>query len=468
MNVMADVSAPAAANGNERTFFGQPRGLAYIVFTEAWERFSFYGMQALLVLYMTGHLLKPGTVEGVIGFAGLRTAVAAVFGQLSLQAFATQLFGLYIGMIYFVPVLGGLLGDRVLGRSKAVIAGGVLMAGGHFLMAFESAFLFALALLILGSGLLKGNLAAQVGGLYAKNDSRRDTAFSLYCMSINVGAFVAPLVCGTLGELYGWHYGFGVAGVGMLIGIVIYLHGRDYLPVDAVRARGERVRLQSGDARTIAALLTVLAITGLFWTGQTQVWNTYPLWIRDHVNRELFGAEIPVTWFQSLDSLAVLVFAPGVIWFWRWQAKRRSEPGDLVKIALGCAFFAFACVLLTIGEWTAGAGRTALIWPTLFHFVCAAAYLYAGPIALSLVSRAAPISVNAMMVGAYYLALFAGGIVSGWLGRFFEVVSPATFWLLHAAIVGAGAVLILLLRRPLLREMKLASDRPAAEQGAGA
>ena len=467
MNATVEASASAPANG-ERTFFGQPRGLAYIVFTEAWERFSFYGMQALLVLYMTGHLLHPGAVEGVIGFAGFRAAIEVVFGQLSLQALATQIFGLYIGMIYFVPVLGGLLGDRVLGRRKAVIGGAVLMAGGHFLMAFEPAFLFALALLILGSGLLKGNLAAQVGGLYAKNDSRRDTAFSLYCMSINVGAFLAPLVCGTLGELYGWHYGFGAAGVGMLIGIAIYLHGRDYLPVDNVAARSERVKLQAGDGRIIAALLSVLAITGLFWTAQTQVWNTYPLWIRDHVDRELFGVAIPVTWFQSLDSLAVLVFAPGVIWFWRWQSRRRTEPGDMVKIALGCAFFALACVLLTIGEWTAGEGRTALIWPTLFHFVCAAAYLYVAPIALALVSRAAPLSVNAMMVGAYYLALFAGGIVSGWLGRFFEVLSPAAFWLMHAAIVGSGAVLILLLRRPLLREMKLDSFAPAANEGAAA
>lgn len=455
MSATTVASVSATANGGERTFLGQPRGLAYIVFTEAWERFSFYGMQALLVLYMSGHLLHPGTVEGVIGFGGFRAGLEVVFGQLSLQALATQIFGLYIGLIYFVPVLGGLLGDRVLGRRKAVVAGAVLMAGGHFLMAFEAAFLFALGLLILGSGLLKGNLAAQVGGLYAKNDPRRDTAFSLYCMSINVGAFIAPLVCGTLGELYGWHYGFGAAGVGMLVGIAIYLQGRDHLPVDNVAAKGERVKLQPGDGRIIAALLTVLAITGLFWTAQTQVWNTYPLWIRDRVDRELFGLTIPVTWFQSLDSLAVLVFAPAVIWFWRRQSRRRAEPGDLVKIALGCGFFALACVLLTIGEWTAGEGRTALIWPALFHFVCAAAYLYAGPIALALASRAAPAAVNAMMVGAYYLALFAGGIVSGWLGRFYEVMSPGAFWLMHGTIVGAGAVLILLLRRPLLREMKL-------------
>lgn len=454
----AVIDAPVAAGLPHagRTFLGQPRGLAYIVFTEAWERFSFYGMQALLVLYMAGYLLQPGTVEGVAGFAAFRSGVESVFGPLSTQALASQVFGLYIGLIYFVPVLGGLLGDRVLGRRRAVVGGAVLMALGHFLMAFEAVFLFALLSLILGSGLLKGNLAAQVGGLYAKNDPRRDTAFSLYCMSINVGAFLAPLVCGTLGELYGWHYGFGAAGVGMLIGIVIYLSGRAYLPADvAIDRQAARPKLQPGDGRIIAALLGVLAITSLFWTAQTQVWNSYPLWVRDRVDRQLFDLTIPVTWFQSLDSLAVLVFAPVVIWFWHWQSQRRSEPGDLTKIALGCAFFAFACVLLSVGEIAAGSGRIAVLWPTAFHFICAWAYLYAGPITLALVSRAAPASVNAMMVGAYYLALFAGGIFSGWLGRFFEVISPAAFWLLHAAIVGCGAVLILALRRLLVRELRL-------------
>jgi proton-dependent oligopeptide transporter, POT family len=449
-------SAESVIAANERSFFGQPRGLAYIIFTEAWERFSFYGMQALLVLYMVGHLLQPGTIENVAGFAGLRTTMEAVFGTLSTQALASQIFGLYIGLIYFVPVLGGLLGDRVMGRRPAVLAGAVMMALGHFLMAFEAAFLFALSALIVGSGLLKGNLAAQVGGLYAKNDPRRDTAFSVYCMSIVVGAFLAPLVCGTLGEMFGWHYGFGAAGVGMLIGIGIYLSGREHLPPDTIVGRDSEVaKLQPGDGRVIGALLAVLAITALFWTVQTQVWNTYPLWVRDQVDRELFGLAIPVTWFQSLDSLAVLLLAPLVLWFWRWQLQRRSEPGDLMKIALGCAFFAVGCVLLSLGEMFAGNEKTALLWPTAFHFACAAAYLYVAPIALALVSRAAPPSVNAMMVGAYYLALFAGSIISGWLGRFFEVMSAASFWLMHGALVGAGAILLLVLRSWLLRELKL-------------
>ena len=315
--VFADVTAnevivmstsPATASypgpASDRQIFGHPAGLAYIVFTEAFERFSFYGMQALLVLYMVGHLLLPGAIEHVIGFAAFRRGVDAVFGVLPTQALATQIFGLYVGLIYFVPVFGGLAGDRWLGQRKAVIVGAVLMALGHFLMVFEPAFLFALTTLIVGAGLLKGNLAAQVGALYDKADQKRDAAFSIYTVSINVGAFVAPLVCGSLGELYGWHYGFGAAGVGMLIGLAIYLSGSRYLPPDiSTTHTGRHASLKKGDAAKLTVLIVLFLIAALFWTSQSQVWDTYPLWIRDRVDRGIFGTTVPITWFQSLELL---------------------------------------------------------------------------------------------------------------------------------------------------------------------
>ncbi|MGL3820668.1 peptide MFS transporter [Sphingopyxis sp. R3-92] len=439
-----------------KEIFGHPRGLAYIVFTETWERFSFYGMQALLVLYMTLHLFKPENSAVVAGFDGYRAVMATVFGPLSTQALAAQTFGLYVGFVYFMPVFGGLLGDRYLGRKNAVIIGAVFMAAGHFLMAFEALFLFALLALVIGSGFLKGNLAAQVGYLYAANDKRRDAGFSVYVFGINVGAFVAPLICGTLGELYGWHYGFGAAGIGMLIGLAIYLKGRRYLPPEKTRLQqGEKIRLQPGDGTKIAAIVAMLAITALYWTAQSQVWNSYPLWIKDQVDRNLGFATVPVTWFQSLDSLAVLLLAPAVLWYWRRQSRRAAEPADLAKIGLGCAVFAAACLLLSTGEILAGSGQVAIIWPVLFHFVCAIGFLYLGPIALALTSRAAPPAVNAMMVGCYYLAIFAGSFVSGWLGRFYETMSPAAFWAMHGAIVGSGALLILAFGRPLLRAMAI-------------
>jgi POT family proton-dependent oligopeptide transporter len=461
----SNVSTPAgmAWPRQRRSFFGHPRGLGYIVFAEAWERFSFFGMQALLVLYMVEHLLQPGVIEGVAGFAAFRAGIEGLFGAMSTQALATQIFGLYVGFVYFAPVVGGLLGDRLIGRRKAVLSGAVLMAFGHFMMALEAAFLPALGSLIVGSGLLKGNLAAQVGELYVRDDPRRDPAFSLYCMAINTGACIAPLVCGTLGEVYGWHYGFGAAGIGMLIGIAIYVAGRAYLPADARTIRtAAPARLRPGDWRIIAALTGLIVLMSLFWTGQTQIWNTYPLWLRDRVARELFDLAVPVTWFQSLDTFAVISLAPLVIWYWQRQARASGRPRDLDRVATGCVVFAAACVWLSVGEATAQAGKLGLVWPVVFHFVSALAYLYAGPPMLALLSRAAPAAVNAMMVGGYYLSYFIGGIASGWLGRYYETQSPAVFWFMHAAIVACGALLILLLRRPLANVLDAKTHAAAA------
>lgn len=449
--------AAAPSNGE---ILGHPKGLAYIAFTEAWERFSFYGMQALLMLYMTGHLLKTGTVEHVWGFASLRTAIEAVNGPLSMQALASSVFGLYIGLIYFTPVLGGLIGDRLLGRRRAVLAGAVLMAIGHFTMASEAAFLPALAALILGAGLLKGNLAAQVGGLYALDDSRRDGAYTVYVTAINIGAFVAPLVCGTLGELYSWHYGFAAAGVGMLIGIVIYVSGSPHLPQETLHSEhGARPSLQQGDGRVLLALFVLLAITSLFWTTQAQVWNVYPLWLKEFVDRGAFGHEVPVTWFQSWDSFTVLLLAPVVIVFWRAQARRASEPADLTKVGRGCALYAAGFALLALAHRSAGGAQVAIIWPITFHVLTSLGYLYAAPVALALISRSAPVPVNAMMIGAYYLGIFVGGIFSGWLAQFYEALKPARFWGLHGLIALSGTALILLLRRPMSRALRI--DLPA-------
>ncbi|MCW8126941.1 peptide MFS transporter [Microbulbifer halophilus] len=454
----SEVAATADSNHpphNSRSFLGHPAGLGYIVFTEAWERFSFYGMQALLVLYMANYLLHPGAVEQVAAFAGFRALLEGVLGPLSTQALATQIFGIYGGLIYLAPIFGGLLGDRVLGQRRAVVLGAVIMSLGHFLMALESAFLFALLALVLGCGLLKGNLAAQVGRLYEKNDQRRDAAYSIYYASINIGAFIAPLICGTLGEIYGWHYGFGVAGLGMLVGTAIYLAGRDRLPPDNLVRRGSGDALKPGEGRVIAGLLMVLAVTALFWTAQFQVWNAYVLWIRDRVDRVLFETTVPVTWFPSLDSLAVLLLAPAIIAFWRWQNRRRREPGDLDKIGIGCGIFALACAWLALADMLSAGGAVAIWWPAVFHFICACGYLYVAPTALSLFSRAAPPSINAMMVGVYYLGLFFGSVFSGFLGRFYEILPAGGFWFLHAAIAGSGAVLVWLLRRPLLRLLEV-------------
>src|SRR6204780_3353210 len=225
---------------SDHSFVGHPRGLGYLAFAEGWERFSYYGMQTLLVLYMVRQLLHPGHMERIAGFGPFRAALERTYGTpLSTVALASAIFGLYTGLVYLTPIAGGIIADRWLGRTRTVTIGALLMEAGHFLMAFEVSFLIALLCLLTGVGCFKGNIASQVGALYAPGDLRRADAFQLYFLFIIAAVIVAPLVAGTLAEEYGWHYGFGAAGIGMLISLVIYRAGRKWLPVEhrASRAR---------------------------------------------------------------------------------------------------------------------------------------------------------------------------------------------------------------------------------------
>ena len=227
METAPTVSLTAA----EHELFGHPKGLTFLFSTEMWERFSYYGMRSLLVLYMVKYLLV-GHSDAILGFASLRAALEAVFGPLAAQPLASQIYGLYTGLVYLTPIFGGLIADRLLGQRRTVIIGAVLMALGHFMMAFESLFLFALLALILGNGAFKPNISTQVGRLYLPGDPRRDRAYSVFYVGINIGAFFSPLVCGTLGEEIGWSYGFSAAGVGMVIALVIYAFALRILPPD--------------------------------------------------------------------------------------------------------------------------------------------------------------------------------------------------------------------------------------------
>src|SRR5436309_3532382 len=232
-NPMSSPSVEQALDSSRADdLFGHPRGLSFLFATEMWERFSYYGMRALLVLYMVKQLLHPGHVENVIGLSALKYLLESIFGPLGVQPFASQIYGLYTGLVYLTPVFGGMLADRVLGQHRTILLGAAMMALGHFMMAFEPLFLFALTMLILGNGAFKPNMSAQVGGLYVRGDQRRDRAYSIFYVGINLGAFLAPLVCGTLGEELGWHYGFTAAGIGMTIALAIYLYAMPELPPD--------------------------------------------------------------------------------------------------------------------------------------------------------------------------------------------------------------------------------------------
>src|SRR5271165_4980231 len=249
--------------------FGHPRGLTFLFATEMWERFSYYGMRALLVLYMTKYLLLPGHADNVLGLAALKHGLESLIGPLGSQPLSSHIYGLYTGLVYLTPLFGGVLADRLLGQRRTILIGAALMAAGHFMMAFEPLFLIALTMLILGNGAFKPNISAQVGGLYAPGDRRRDRAYSIFYVGINVGALLAPLICGTLGEELGWHYGFAAAGIGMTIALVVYAFALRVLPADELhRAKRVAVEKKALDRREwlrILALIALFVPTAFFW-----------------------------------------------------------------------------------------------------------------------------------------------------------------------------------------------------------
>src|SRR4030088_2441506 len=341
--------------------FGHPRALSYLFATEMWERFSYYGMRALLVLYMVKYLFGPEHVGTVIGLAALKRALEIPFGPLDIQPFASQIYGLYTGLVYLTPIFGGLLADRVLGHRRTVVIGASLMALGHFVMAFESLFLFALLTLILGNGAFKPNMSAQVGALYAPGDPRRDSAFSIFYVGINLGAFLAPLVCGTLGEAIGWHYGFGAAGIGMTIGLSIYLYASRTLPPDVrsrVLSEGKAQPFGRDEWRAMGALFLLALPVMFFWATYEQQGNTIALWADGHTDRSInlliWSGQIPVTWFQAFNPFMIFAFTPFILALWKRQAETGREPSTVMKMAFGCFGVAAAYLILVAAAASAG------------------------------------------------------------------------------------------------------------------
>jgi POT family proton-dependent oligopeptide transporter len=457
--------ATAAAGGadsrtGDSSFFGHPKGLAYLAFTEAWERFSYYGMTALLVLYMVNQLLLPGHVEHVVGFGGFRSALESVFGPLSTQALASQIFGLYAGFVYFTPMLGGWVADRWIGQRNGVVLGALAMSGGHIAMAFDQSFLLALLLLVTGSGLLKGNISAQVGSLYRRDDeARRTRGFAIFSMAINFGSVAGPLLCGLLAQLYGWHIGFGAAALFMLAGLATYLSGYRYLPARAERRMLAAVAMTGRDWKIVAALLVVMVIAVFQSVAYYQVSNVFPVWVQGHVSLGVGGFTIPIPWFQSIDPLFSIVGVPLLFSLWRWQGSRGGEPSDLGKIGTG-AWVCAASNLILVGAIALFGGRVHWIWALLYCGGLGIAFLYYWPTLLALVSRAAPAKINATMMGVCFLVLFLSNNIIGWIGTFYEKMSPIAFWSLHAGISAVGGILVIVLGPTLRRILEPRETQP--------
>jgi POT family proton-dependent oligopeptide transporter len=449
---------PLPGSTAQAEFLGHPRGLSFLFATEMWERFSYYGMRALLVLYMVKYVLTPDIAGQVIGLAALKRALEMLLGPLDAQPFASNIYGLYTGLVYLTPVFGGMIADRVLGHRRTVIIGASLMALGHFMMAFEPLLLFALLILILGNGAFKPNMSSQVGELYSPGDPRRDRAYSIFYVGINIGAFLAPLVCGTLGERVGWHYGFGAAGVGMLIGLAIYLAGSSQLPPDPfpikeARDAADRRPLDREERRAMMALFILFIPTSLFWAAYEQQGNTIALWADSYTDRTInllfWSAEIPTTWFQSFNPFMIFAFTPLVIALWARQAARGREPSTVIKMALGCAGCGVAYLIMAGAAFFAGADKASWLWLFAFFVVSTTGELYLSPIGLSLVSKVAPVRYLSMMMGVWLATSFTGNFMAGYLGSFWSGMTKPGFFLMIAAVAIVAAAVVWAFDRPL-------------------
>ena len=401
----------------EKTWFGHPRGLTVLFLTNMWEQFSFYGMRTLLVYYMTKQLLLA-------------------------QESSSLIYGLYAGCAYFTPLVGGFIADRYLGKKRAIIIGGSVMALGHFMMTSEPLFYAALATIAIGNGLFLPSLPSQIKDLYAPGDPRAGRAYNVYYVGVNIGGVLAMVGCGTLGELYGWHWGFGAAGVGMVIGLVIYLSGQRYLPSQHLQPRA----VQASAPRDGMGLDTLLLLFGLglavtlFRSAYEQTGNTVMLWADVGVDKMAGSFVIPMTWFIAINPLCVMLMTPLLLAWWRKREAAGREPLPTQRMATGALIVGAAYLLLSLLSLTAGSAGAHWTWFALFWVVLTLGELFILPTGLGLFARLAPVRFGATTVASWFLATFAGNLCAGLVGTLWTRMSRPAFFALLAAICVLAAI----------------------------
>lgn len=499
------ISNVATAVATDRQAFGHPRGLLTLFFTEMWERLSYYGMRALLVLFMTDQILNGGMALD--------------------DETATAIYGIYTAAVYLVALPGGWIADRLLGAQRAVFFGGIVIMSGHFVLAIPSvhAFFIGLLLVVLGTGLLKPNVSAIVGELYAPGDPRRDGGFTIFYMGINVGAFVGPLVCGTLGqsETFGWHYGFAAAGVGMLFGVVQFWLTRGYLGEaglhpsssdDAARdAAGRRKGWTAiGVSLAIVAAIVLLGITGtltfdpveisrqttylilamailyfgwlltlgrldavekkrvvvlivlfigaaMFWSGFEQAGSSLNIFADRYTVLEFEYITLLSTWFQSLNAMFIIIFAPMFAWFWVWLAKRNLNPSTPAKFGLGLILLALGFLTMVGASTIVAAGDQALpTWLFFTYLFHTFGELALSPVGLSATTKLAPRRFVGQMMGIWFLATALGNLIAGQIAGDFDPNKLGEFPSLYMQIVlttGGTGLILLLFTKPIKKLM---------------
>ncbi len=483
---------------SDTRFFGHPRGLSTLFFTEMWERFSYYGMRALLILFMTAPLATGGL--------GMGTAEAGA------------IYGLYTSMVYMTTLPGGWIADRLIGAQRAVLYGGILIACGHFSMAVPSltTFYLGLLLIVLGTGLLKGNVSVIVGRLYAPRDVRRDAGYSIFYMGINTGAFISPLVCGYLGQRVSWHAGFAAAGIGMTIGLIQYQLGRKYLgtaglqPADAGSPEASAQRARNAALWTAAvlgaiALVGIGAYTGmlpvtptqiadiagyflliltlvffgwlffspgwtpeerkrlvvigvlflaaaLFWSQFEQAGSTLNLFADRDSHNSVLGYEFPSTWYQSLNALFIIALAPVFAWMWVRLGRSGKEPSNSAKFGLGLLLVGAGFAVLVPASFLAEQGmKVSPMWLVLVYLLHTCGELTLSPVGMSAMSKLAPVRIGGLVMGVWFLGSSVGNYIGGRLAAFYEAMPLHTLFGTVAAFGIAAGIVLFLLSRPITK-----------------
>ncbi|HXU30855.1 MAG TPA: peptide MFS transporter [Thermoanaerobaculia bacterium] len=493
---MAETAQPVPSAASDTSFFGHPRGLATLFFTEFWERFSYYGMRALLILFMTA-----GVASGGLGYDAAK---------------AGAIYGLYTGSVYLLALPGGWVADRLLGQRRSVFLGGILIACGHFSMAIDSiqTFFLGMLLIVLGTGLLKPNVSTMVAELYPEGGSRRDAGFSIFYMGINLGAFVAPLVCGPLGQKINWHIGFAVAGLGMLIGLIQYTLGGKHLgtaglepnaatsPAERAKARNfllaavgllavivaliwlgtlpvnpEAIAKITGyligglvalyflyqfvsggydatERKRILAIFLLFLFSSVFWSGFEQAGSSLNLFAQDKTNPNGFGFNMPASVLQSVNPLLIILCAPLFAWLWVRLSKSKLEPSAPAKFSLGLILLGGGFFVM-VGAAKAAEGGVLVspLWLCLTYLFHTAGELCVSPVGLSTVTKLAPQRIVGQMMGIWFMSISLGNLIAGLVAGGFESLPlPQLFGNVVINCVIAGVVLALLIR-PIRRLM---------------
>ncbi len=425
------------------SWFGHPRGLSTLFFTEMWERFSYYGMRGFLILYMTKAL----------GFT---------------DPHAGAVYGNYVGSVWLAAIFGGIIADRWLGHYRSVLIGGIIIALGHFTLAFHALpfFYAGLSLIVIGTGLLKPNVSTLVGSLYDKGDERRDAGFSIFYMGINLGAFLGPIIAGKLAEAVDWHLGFACAGVGMTLGLVQYVLGRRRLdpaiarlaagPTPAAAAAAAAAEPAAGftpeDMKRIAAVVVFFAFASLFWGAYEQAGSTLALFADRYVHLELLGIKLYASWFVSVQAAFVILLSP--IFAWLWMKLGPRQPSSPAKFALALLFVGLAFVLLVpAGAIAQGGVKISPLWLVAVYFIEELGELCLSPVGLSVVTKLAPRQVVGLMMGVFFLSNALGNKLAGWSAGFISTTPlPTLFGVTAAVTLGAAAVMFAFIK-PVQRLM---------------